>query len=133
MKLFNLNWRLAGAVIILMTSFSANAETRLEQVWTCTLYDGKTLEEFSAVHSKWLTWANKQEFGGDIRGHVSSPFVGDEFSVVLLTDSYPDLVTYAADIAAYYAGEGAALDAEYDALASCTSSVLYNVIESGND
>jgi|TARA_B110000914_G_scaffold226488_1_gene252058 hypothetical protein len=116
-----------------MTSFSVNADTRLEQVWTCTLYDGKTLEEFSAIHSKWIAWANKQDYGGDIRGHVSTPFVGDEFSVVLLTDSYPDLVTYAADIAAYYAGEGAALDAEYDAVANCTSSVLYNVTESGSD
>lgn len=133
MKLPSLNWRLAGAVIMLMASFSVNADTRLEQVWTCTLNDGKTLEEFSAIHGKWLAWANKQDYGGDIRGHVATPFVGDEFSVILLTDSYPDLVTYAADIAAYYAAEGAALDAEYDALASCTSSVLYNVIESGSD
>jgi hypothetical protein len=53
--------------------------------------------------------------------------------VVLLTDSYPDLVTYAADIDAYYAAEGSALDAEYDAVASCTSSVLYTVTESGSD
>ena len=133
MKLSSLNWRLAGAVIMLMASFSVNADTRLEQVWTCTLNDGKTLEEFSAIHGKWLAWANKQDYGGDIRGHVASPLVGEEFSVVLLTDSYPDLVTYAADIAAYYAAEGAALDAEYDAVASCTSSVLYTVTESGSD
>jgi hypothetical protein len=118
---------------MLMASFSVNADTRLEQVWTCTLNDGKTLEEFSAIHGKWLAWANKQDYGGDIRGHVASPLVGEEFSVVLLTDSYPDLVTYAADIDAYYAAEGSALDAEYDAVASCTSSVLYTVIESGSD
>ena len=133
MKLSSLNWRLAGAVIMLMASFSVNADTRLEQVWTCTLNDGKTLEEFSAIHGKWLAWANKQDYGGDIRGYVASPLVGEEFSVVLLTDSYPDLVTYAADIDAYYAAEGSALDAEYDAVASCTSSVLYTVIESGSD
>jgi|TARA_B110000444_G_scaffold59249_1_gene55175 hypothetical protein len=132
MKLHSLNWRLAGIVLMLMTSFSANAEPRLEQVWTCSLHDGKTLEEFSAIHGKWLAWANEQSYGGDIRGHVSTPFVGDEFSIVLLTDSYPDLVTYAADIAAYYAAEGASLDAEYDAVANCTSSVLYEVTESGS-
>ena len=52
MKLSRLNWRLAGAVIALMASFSVNADTRLEQVWTCTLNEGKTLEEFSAIHGK---------------------------------------------------------------------------------
>ena len=71
MKLSSLNWRLAGAVIMLMASFSVNADTRLDQVWTCTLNDGKTLEEFSAIHGKWLAWANKQDYGGDIRGHVA--------------------------------------------------------------
>ena len=133
MKLSNLNWRLAGAVIMLMSRFSVNADTRLEQVWTCTLNDGKTLEDLSAIHGKWLTWANKQAYGGDIRGYVASPFVGAEFSVVLLIDSYPDLVTYAADIDAYYAAEGQALDAEYDAVSNCTSSALYTVTESGSD
>jgi hypothetical protein len=133
MKLSNLDWRLAGAVAMLMASFSVNADTRLEQVWTCTLNDGKTLEDLSAIHGKWLAWANKQAFGGDIRGYVATPFVGAEFSVVLLIDSYPDLVTYAADIAAYYAEVGQALDAEYDAISSCTSSALYTVIESGSD
>jgi hypothetical protein len=133
MKLSNLSWRLAGAVMMLVASFSVNADTRLEQVWTCTLNDGNTLEELSAIHGKWLAWANKQDFGGDIRGSVASPFVGGEFSVVLIIDSYPDLVTYAADIAAYYAAVGQALDAEYDAISSCTSSALYTVIESGSD
>ena len=118
---------------MLMAGFSVNADTRLEQVWTCTLNDGKTLEDLSAIHGKWLAWANKQAYGGDIRGYVASPFVGAEFSVVLLIDSYPDLVTYAADIDAYYAAEGQALDAEYDAVSNCTSSALYTVTESGSD
>jgi hypothetical protein len=116
-----------------MASFSVNADTRLEQVWTCTLNDGNTLEELSAIHGKWLAWANKQSFGGDIRGYVASPFVGAEFSVVLLIDSYPDLITYAADIDAYYASVGQAMDAEYDAVSNCTSSALYTVTESGSD
>jgi len=133
MKISNLNWRLAGAVAMLMASFSVNADTRVEQVWTCTLNDGNTLEELNAIHGKWLAWANAQPFGGDIRGYVVSPLVGAEFSLVLLVDSYPDLTTYAADIDAYYAAEGQALDAEYDAVSSCTSSALYTVTESGSD
>ncbi len=136
MKLFSLDWRLAGAIIMLIASFSVKADPRLEQVWTCSLYDGKSLAEFSAIHGKWLDWANKQDYGGDIRGRVATPLVGAEFSLVLLIDSYPDLVTYAADIAAYYATDssgmsfGAKLDAEYDAIANCTSSVLYESTDS---
>ena len=118
---------------MLMASFSVNADTRLEQVWTCTMKDGNTIEELSAVHGKWLAWANKQTHGGDIRGYVVSSLVGAEFSVVLLIDSYPDLATYAADIDAYYAAEGQALDAEYDAVSSCTSSALYEVIDSSGN
>jgi argininosuccinate synthase len=118
---------------MLMASFSVNADTRVEQVWTCTLNDGNTAEDLNAVHGKWLAWANKQTYGGDIRGYVVSSLVGAEFSVVLLIDSYPDLTTYAADIDAYYASEGQALDAEYDAISSCSSSALYTVIESGSD
>jgi hypothetical protein len=133
MKLSSLNWRLAGAVIMLLASFSVNADTRLEQVWTCTLNEGNTLEELSAIHGKWLAWANEQDYGGDIRGSVASPLVGAEFSLVLLIDSYPDLATYAADIDAYYAAVGQALDAEYDAISSCTSSALYNVTDSGSE
>ena len=49
MKISNLNWRLAGAVAMLMASFSVNADTRVEQVWTCTLNDGNTLEELNAI------------------------------------------------------------------------------------
>ncbi|RLA28669.1 MAG: hypothetical protein DRQ63_02945, partial [Gammaproteobacteria bacterium] len=102
----------------------------VEQVWTCTLNDGNSVEDLSAVHGKWLAWANKQPYGGDIRGYVASPFVGAEFSVVLLIDSYPDLTTYAADIDAYYTAVGQALDVEYDAVSSCTSSALYEVTDS---
>jgi len=130
MKLSNLDWRLVSAVVMLMASFSVNADTRVDQVWTCTLNDGNTVEDLNAVHGKWLAWANKQTYGGDIRGYVVTSLVGAEFDVVLLIDSYPDLTTYAADIDAYYAAEGQALDAEYDAVSSCTSSALYEVTDS---
>ena len=133
MKLSNLDWRLVSAVVMLMASFSVNADTRVDQVWTCTLKDGNTVEDLSAIHGKWIAWANKQSYGGDIRGYVVSSLVGAEFSVVLLIDSYPDLATYAADIDAYYASDGTALDSEYDAVSTCTSSALYRVIDSGSN
>ena len=133
MKLSNLDWRLVGTVIMLIASFSVNADTRVDQVWTCTLNNGKTLEDLNAVHGKWIAWANKQTYGGDIRGYVVSSLVGAEFSVVLLIDSYPDFATYAADIDAYSGAEGQALDSEYDAVSTCTSSALYTVTDSGSN
>jgi len=93
-------------IILLIATSSANGDQRLERIWSCTLNDGRNLDEFSAIHGEWLEWANKQDYGGDIRGRVTTPLVGADFSLVLLIDSYPDLATYAADIAAYYATDG---------------------------
>ena len=53
MQLPILDWRFVVAVTLLMASFSVSADTRVAQVWTCTLNEGKTLEDLNTVHSKW--------------------------------------------------------------------------------
>ncbi len=129
-----LNWRLVGAVTLLMASFSVSADTRVNQVWSCTLNEDKTLEDLNAVHGKWLAWANKQSYGGDIQGYIVSPIVSADLSMVLIIDSYPDFATYSADVAAYTGSEdGQALDAEYNSVATCTSNALQTATESGSD
>ncbi len=122
-----------GAVALLMTSLSFAAEPRVDMVWTCTLNEGHTFEELNAVHGKWIAWANKQSYGGDIQGAVAQSMVASEFVVVII-DSYPDITTLAADWEAYYNSEqGQALEAEYDEVSTCTSNALYSVTNSGGD
>ncbi len=134
MQLSILNWRLVATVTLLVASFSASADTRVNQVWSCTLNEGKTLEDLNAVHGKWIAWANKQSYGGDIRGYVGSPIVSAHLNVVLIIDSYPDLATHAADTVTYFSSaEGQALNDEYEAVSTCTSNAVYSVTDSGSD
>jgi hypothetical protein len=134
MQISILNWRLVGVVTLLMASFSASADTRVEQVWSCTLNADSTLEDLNAVHGKWLAWANSQSYGGDIQGFVVSPIVSSNLESVLIIDSYPDFATFVADGEAYASSEeGQAINDEYEAVSTCTSNALYSVTDSGSD
>lgn len=133
MKITKRYLRGISTIALLMLSFSINADTRINQVWTCTLNEGHTVEDLNAVHGKWIAWANKQPHGGDIQGSVAQSMVASAFVVVII-DSYPDLATLAADWDAYgNTEEGQALEAEYDEVSTCTSNALYRVTESGSD
>jgi len=134
MQLSILDWRLAAAVTLLVASISVSADTRVVQVWTCTLNEGKTVEDLNAVHGKWVAWANKQSYGGDILGSIAVPTISDNLDVILIIDSYPDRTTFGADSDAYSGtAEGQALEAEYEAVASCSSNAVYSETESGNN
>ncbi len=134
MQLPILDWRFVVAVTLLMASFSVSADTRVAQVWTCTLNEGKTLEDLNTVHGKWLAWANKQSYGGDIQGSIAEPMVSNRLDVVLIIDSYPDRATYAADSDIVFdTPEGDALIAEYEAVVTCPSNVVYSVTAIGSD
>ena len=133
MKTIGHFWRGMGAVALLMTSLSFAAEPRVDMVWTCTLNEGHTFEELNAVHGKWIEWANKQSYGGDIQGAVAQSIIASEF-VVILIDSYPDMATFASDLEAYdNSEEGQALNVEYDEVSTCASNALYFVTNSGGD
>jgi hypothetical protein len=110
-----------------MVAGSALAESRVDQVWTCTLNEGHTVAEMAAAEAAWVAWANKQPYGAKIRGWVASPMVSSNLSVVMYIDSYPDLAAYAADSKAYDGPEGRALQARFDEVSTCTAGALFSV------
>jgi hypothetical protein len=115
----------------LLFGLSAVAEDRIEQVWSCTLNEGKTLEDLNAAQTAWVQWANKQSYGGGIRGYVSQTIVGSDVSAVYLIDSYPDMATFAADTVEYAGEEGQELEKGYNVASNCTSNALFFVMVSG--
>ena len=134
MQLPILNWRLVAAVTLLMASISVSADTRVVEAWTCTLNEGKSAEDLNAINDKYLAWANKQSYGGDIRVSIAVPTVSANLDVVLILCSYPDRVIYGADMDAFFGtAEGHALMAEYEAVVTCDSNAVYAVTESGSD
>jgi hypothetical protein len=134
MHLLKTTVRIAGLVTVLAAFTSAYANPRVEQVWTCTLNDGKSIEDLNRVHGEWLEWANAQSYGGDIRGYVGASMVSADINAVVIIDSYPDMETLTADWKLYSTSEkGQALEASYDEVSTCTSNALFGMMESGQD
>ncbi len=117
---------------LLLCAFLAYADARIEVVWSCTLNEGKTLEDLHAVNANWLKWNRDNDIGG-ISSHVANRLLGGDLSAVLLIDSYPDWATYAEEAAKYDSPAGEAMDAAYNEVATCTSNTVWQVEESGVD
>jgi len=130
MRSLKSSWRLAGALILLMAASSVFADSRMDQVWTCTLNEGHTVADMQAAQAAWVAWANKKPHGKGIRGYVATPMVSSNLAVVLYIDSYPSLDVYAADSKAYDSDEGRELQKAFDRVTTCTSAAIYTVEES---
>ena len=117
---------------LLLCAFLAHADARIEVVWSCTLNEGKTLEDLHAVNGNWVTWTRDNGMDG-ISAHVANRIIGGDLTAVLLIDSYPDWQTYAEEVAKYDSPAGEALDAAYAEVATCTSNAVWQVEESGVD
>ena len=113
---------LAG--IVLGICMAANADSRVDEVWQCTLKDGKTIEEAKTTNTAWLKWANANVAGGDIQSSTVTSIVGDT-SRFIYVDSYPSLESWAATKAAFDSPEGRAVEAAINELADCSENRLY--------
>ena len=131
MSLFREVICLFAIFLLLATSAYANSDSRIVQVWSCTLKEGKTVEDLKSIHTKWKTWANNQSYGGGIEARVATPIVSANMGAVLAIDVYPTMEAYAGDVKAFYASkEGQSLLNEYNAVAVCNSNALYSETDS---
>lgn len=117
------------AVVLGMGSIAAHAETRTLQLWTCTLNAGKTPADVQAMNVTWLKFVNSKVKGGDVRSFVLTPVVG-KLGRFMFIDSYPNVEAWAAQVTALATPEGVALEAQFNAVSTCTSSSLSSSIES---
>ena len=103
----------------------ASANTHVEEVWECTLRDGKTMKQVNAVNAKWGKFINKQVKGGGIGSRSVTPLVGD-LSSFFFVDAFPNLQSWTDAKAAMDSNQGRKLDAEFEAVSECSSNQLYN-------
>ncbi len=108
---------------------AANAGTRVEEVWECTLNEGKTLEEVHATNGAWLKFVNAKVAGGDIHSYVATSIVGDTIPRFVFVDSFPNMKAWIATKAALETDEGQALEAALNDVARCESNTLYSTTE----
>ena len=120
--------RLTGAFValaLLCLTGIAMADS-IAETWTCTLKDGKTIEDVQATNSKWLEWINAHVDGGGITSSVGTSVVGDTTRFIFV-DSYPSLGAWAAAKEALASEEGDAIDDMFDELSECSDNRLWRI------
>jgi len=114
--------------VILGVSAGAMAETRIDEVWTCQIKDGKTMDDVRVTNSKWVKLINTVVAGGDITSNIVTSVVGNaEEGHFLYVDSFPSLESWAsAKSALQDSKEGKAIEAELGEVAACADNRLYS-------
>ncbi len=116
------------ASFVMATCFVAHAGTRVEEVWQCTLKDGKTQKDVHAGNSKWVKFANAKVEGGDIHSYVATSIVGGSTGF-LYVDSFPNMKAWIEVKALMETAEGQALESALNEIATCSSNSLYSTTE----
>jgi hypothetical protein len=116
------------STLMWLVPLHANAEDRVVELWTCTLKDGKTLEDAKQVNAKWLKFQNDTNPGAGIRSWGLTSIVGQLGGLTYL-DSFPSLDAWAKSRAASTTPAGVAVDAEFDAVVTCSETRLFQATE----
>ena len=104
---------------------TASADFR--EVWTCTIKEGKTMDDVRAANSRWVKFINANVDGGGITSHIITSVVGNastgSFGYV---DSFPTLESWTAAKSATDGNEeGEAIDEALGEAAECSENRLY--------
>lgn len=118
--------------LICMLGVWATASADIREVWTCTIKDGKTMDDVRAANSRWVKFVNANVDGGGISSHIITNVVGNatvgSFGYV---DSFPTLASWSAAKSASDGNEeGEAIDAALGEVADCSENRLYEAEES---
>jgi hypothetical protein len=111
---------------------AATADTSINEVFTCQLEEGKTMDDVRAANSKWVKFMNANVKGGEIGSSIVTSVVGNAASGhFLYVDSFPNLESWSvAKKATEGDDEGEAIDAELGEVADCSDNRLYSAEES---
>ena len=107
----------------------ADSHSRVVEVWTCSLNDGKTQDDVQAANSKWVKLQNDNVEGGDIRSFVLTTIVGNT-ETFAYADSFPSMDAWIASKEVMKSEAGQALEKELNAVAKCSSNTLHESNES---
>jgi hypothetical protein len=126
------NGMVGSLAALLMMLFTTSSYADVRQVWTCKLNDGKTGADLVKVSSSWLKAAKTMDGGKDLEVRLNFPLaasVGDGgFTFVLIA---ADAKTWGIFYTNYVDSPAAKADVEWGAVASCSSSALWNSVKMG--
>jgi len=111
---------------ICLTTYAGN---RINEVWKCTVNEGKAIADVKMANHKWVEYVNKSVKGGDIQSYVVTAIVGKQ-GHFLYVDSFPNMESWTAKRTAMEADAGKKLEEELGKIAKCKSNTLYSVEKS---
>ncbi len=110
--------------VLLGISVAANADSGVEEIWQCTLKEGKKIEDAMAANTDWVKWVNTNVAGGGIQSLTATAIVGDMSSFIFI-DSFPSLESWAAMKTALESPEGKKVEAAINEVVQCTENRVY--------
>ena len=97
----------------------------VSMVWTCTLNDGVPAEQSRAMGKKWVALAKELTGNDEITTSWVAAVIGD-YGNFMWVDTFPSLDVWTALQNAWPdSADAAALDEEFEANETCSSSRLY--------
>lgn len=115
------------STVVCLLGIWASASADFREVWTCTIKEGKTMDDVRAANSRWVKFINANVDGGGITSHIITSVVGDptpgSFGYV---DAFPTLESWSiAKSATEGNEEGEAIDEALGEAAECSANRLY--------
>jgi len=107
----------------------ADSDSRVVEVWACSLNEGKTQDDVQAANSKWVKLMNGRIEGGDVHSYVLTAIVGNT-ETFTYADSFPSMEAWMASKEVMKSEAGQALEKELNAVAKCSSNTLHESNES---
>jgi hypothetical protein len=115
---------------VMLLGAVASANAAVVQVWTCTLKDGKTSADVTQASTAWLAAAKGLKGGADIKAYHEFPLAATAgsggFNFVMIL---PDAETWGAFTGGYADSPAAKADDDWNAVASCSGSSLWESVE----
>ena len=115
----------AGCAITLNTF----ADTRVDEVFTCKVKEGKEIKDVRKANAEWVKHMNSAVKVGTIASATVTPVVGEGGGSFFFVDTYPSLEAWATadNYQNSEAGQAAmkSISDALDAVSDCTSNRLY--------
>jgi len=125
--------RLFALITVMGMCVAANAaDTTVNEIWECTIKEGKTMDDVRAANTAWVKFINANVKGGGIGSNILTNRVGNATSGrFMYLDSFPSLESWAiASSATEDNEEGEAITAALREVADCSENSLYEAEKS---
>ena len=115
-----------GMAVFVAACGCASASASIDEVWECTLNEGKTMMEVEALNNAWVKFTNGKVKGGGVTSATVVPVVGEQGGF-LFVDNFPTMQAWIETKALMETSEGKKVEAQILDTVTCTKNRLYKM------